>query len=273
MKALICEICGGNELVKDGDYFVCQYCGCKYTLEDAKKMLVEGSVKIEGTVQVEITPYNRLLERIDAFLQMKEYSDAANTAQKFIQEYPNKYIGYMKLFIAESKNYDEDIKYKNSDILYNRINSMWTAANEEEKKEIEPFFKKSIMYTNWISETHNFEERYEELQKKLKTCKTTLESKKELKDSENTTKMIYLLVTLISLMVCFALPPIGGLGLIAGLVGFFSHGTKKRIEEIEKEIEEIEKETEEIEKEIKVLEIDRVAMEEKYAEKPWLKEA
>ena len=37
--ALTCELCGGTDLVKQGDFFVCQACGAKYTLEDARKMM------------------------------------------------------------------------------------------------------------------------------------------------------------------------------------------------------------------------------------------
>ena len=55
MKALKCELCGGTEIVKDGDFFVCQNCGMKYTLESAKKMMVEGVVQIEGTVKTDKT--------------------------------------------------------------------------------------------------------------------------------------------------------------------------------------------------------------------------
>ena len=38
MKAMQCELCGGTNIIKDGDFFVCQSCGMKYTVESAKKM-------------------------------------------------------------------------------------------------------------------------------------------------------------------------------------------------------------------------------------------
>ena len=38
MKALTCEMCGSTDLIKDGGVFVCQSCGTKYTVEEAKKM-------------------------------------------------------------------------------------------------------------------------------------------------------------------------------------------------------------------------------------------
>ena len=45
-------MCGSTDLVKDGDYYVCQYCGAKYTAEAAKKLMVEGTVKIDTSDEV-----------------------------------------------------------------------------------------------------------------------------------------------------------------------------------------------------------------------------
>ena len=53
MKALTCEMCGSTNLVKDGGVFVCQSCGTKYSVEEAKKMMVEGTVEVKGTVKVD----------------------------------------------------------------------------------------------------------------------------------------------------------------------------------------------------------------------------
>lgn len=70
MKALKCELCGSTEIIKDGDFFVCQSCGMKYTLETAKKMMVEGVVQVEGTVKTDRT------EDVNRYLAL------ARTAQK-----------------------------------------------------------------------------------------------------------------------------------------------------------------------------------------------
>ena len=37
--AMICEICGSTDLVKQDGFFVCQSCGTKYTVEEARKLL------------------------------------------------------------------------------------------------------------------------------------------------------------------------------------------------------------------------------------------
>ena len=50
MKALVCELCGGNDLVKQDGYFVCQHCGTKYTVEEARKLM--GTVKIDDSEEI-----------------------------------------------------------------------------------------------------------------------------------------------------------------------------------------------------------------------------
>jgi len=41
MKQIICEMCGGKDLIKQDSVFVCQNCQAKYSVEEAKKMMVE----------------------------------------------------------------------------------------------------------------------------------------------------------------------------------------------------------------------------------------
>lgn len=53
MKTLICELCGGNNVVKQDGLFVCQYCGTKYSTDEAKKLIIEGTVDVTGTVKVD----------------------------------------------------------------------------------------------------------------------------------------------------------------------------------------------------------------------------
>ena len=51
MKQLICEMCGSVDLIKQDGVFVCQTCGCKYSVEEARKMMIEGTVSIDGVVK------------------------------------------------------------------------------------------------------------------------------------------------------------------------------------------------------------------------------
>ena len=54
MKQLTCEMCGGADLIKQDDVLVCQSCGMKYSIEEAKKMMIEGTVDVTGsTIKVD----------------------------------------------------------------------------------------------------------------------------------------------------------------------------------------------------------------------------
>jgi len=79
MKQLTCEMCGGTDLVKDGGVFVCQTCGCKYSVEEAKKMMIEGVVEVTGTVRIDDTELKKkrteeLLSNALAAYEGRQYS-------------------------------------------------------------------------------------------------------------------------------------------------------------------------------------------------------
>lgn len=64
MKQLTCEMCGSTDLLKQEGVFVCQTCGTKYSVEEAKKMMIEGTVNVSGTVKVDNT------DKIENYLEM-----------------------------------------------------------------------------------------------------------------------------------------------------------------------------------------------------------
>lgn len=85
MKQLTCEMCGSTDLTKQDGVFVCQSCGCKYSVEEAKKMMVEGTVDVAGTVKVDDT------ERIDNYYRIAENAYIAGNNQE-AEIYCNKII-------------------------------------------------------------------------------------------------------------------------------------------------------------------------------------
>lgn len=99
MKQLICEMCGGNELLKQDGVFICQSCGTKYTVEEAKKMMVEidGPVEVKGTVKVDnsqnITNMSKMAD--DAF-NGGNFQQAYNLYQSILQnDYENAHATFM----------------------------------------------------------------------------------------------------------------------------------------------------------------------------------
>lgn len=55
MKAIVCEMCGSQDMVKQDGVYVCQNCGTKYSPDDAKKLMVEisGSISVDNSKKVE----------------------------------------------------------------------------------------------------------------------------------------------------------------------------------------------------------------------------
>ena len=83
MKQLTCEMCGSTDLMKQDGVFVCQSCGCKYSVEEARKMMVEGTVEVAGTVKVDDTA------KIETYLDLsKNAYDSGNGQSAF--DYANK---------------------------------------------------------------------------------------------------------------------------------------------------------------------------------------
>lgn len=76
MKQLTCEMCGGTDLMKQDGAFVCQNCGMKYSVEEAKKMMIEGTVDVQGTVQVDNTAFvQRYLQNARRAKQKEDWSE------------------------------------------------------------------------------------------------------------------------------------------------------------------------------------------------------
>ena len=50
MQAMVCELCGSNDFLKQDGMYVCQHCHTKYSPEEAKKLL--GTVKIDESDKI-----------------------------------------------------------------------------------------------------------------------------------------------------------------------------------------------------------------------------
>ena len=92
MQAIVCELCGGNQLIKDNGYFVCQHCGTKYTLEEAKKIMLSGTVKIDNSGSLN----NFLVMSRNAYAS-KNYTEAMDYSNKVLEiESNNSEAWYIK---------------------------------------------------------------------------------------------------------------------------------------------------------------------------------
>lgn len=85
MKQLTCEMCGSTDLMKQDGVFVCQSCGTKYSVEEARKIMVEGTVEVAGTIKVDDSA------KIDNYYTMAENAYDASNKQE-AENYCNKII-------------------------------------------------------------------------------------------------------------------------------------------------------------------------------------
>ena len=76
MKALVCEMCGSNDIIKKEGLYVCQSCGTKYTTEEAQKLMIDVSVKIDKSDDLQ-----------DLYISAKEAEVSGNdtTARKLYE--------------------------------------------------------------------------------------------------------------------------------------------------------------------------------------------
>ena len=100
MKQLTCEMCGGTDLIKQDGVFVCQNCGMKYSVEEAPKLMIEGTVDVQGTVKVDNS----------AFVQ-KYLANARRAYEKEDWEEVEKYYNMVEQNHVEYGRYNR--KYRN----------------------------------------------------------------------------------------------------------------------------------------------------------------
>ena len=96
MKQLTCEMCGGTDLMKQDDFFVCQACGCKYSVEAAKKLMIEvdNSKKIAN-----------LYERARKSLEVNDLEHAAEYYKQILDEVPDDWEAYFYSYLGERTSY------------------------------------------------------------------------------------------------------------------------------------------------------------------------
>lgn len=96
MKQLTCEMCGSHDLLKHDGVFVCQTCGTKYSVEEAKKMMVVGTVEVKGTVKVDNSDsLINYLEMAELAYDSKNNTEAELYATKVIESDPKNYMAWL----------------------------------------------------------------------------------------------------------------------------------------------------------------------------------
>lgn len=135
MQAIKCEMCNSIDVVKDGDYFVCQSCGTKYTVEQAKKMMVEGTVKIDNTefVQKYLSNARRAYEKedweeVEKYYNMVEQNAPHNMEAVFFSSF-----GKAMLSLTDSEYFKREQKFKVLNKSISVINDYFEDTDEDKE--------------------------------------------------------------------------------------------------------------------------------------------
>lgn len=124
MQAIKCELCGSNQLIKKDGYYQCEFCGTKYTLEEAKKLIVSGTVEVvTGNAEKE-----RLLKNAETFLKVSNIRKAIETFSQVTENYPNAPEGYQGILTIMA-NYGIGVEYTARDITGNFANDFKKTFN------------------------------------------------------------------------------------------------------------------------------------------------
>ncbi len=120
MQKISCEVCGSGDLVKQDGVYVCQYCGMKYSPDEVKKMMIEGTVEVQGTVKVDNSAFiekslanarraklKEDWEEVEKYYNMVEQHDPQNIEAIFYSAY-----GKAKNALVSSDIYKRQAAFK-----------------------------------------------------------------------------------------------------------------------------------------------------------------
>jgi len=86
MNAIVCEMCGSRDLVKQDGLYVCQHCNAKYTVEEAKKLMVtiDNSSKVNNLLKIaKQAQFEKNYEKAGKYYDLVLQEDAENWEAAF----------------------------------------------------------------------------------------------------------------------------------------------------------------------------------------------
>lgn len=97
MKKIVCEMCESTEFAKEEGMFICQGCGMKYSVEEAKKLMVE----VEGDAPASGAASASSQEKVENLLTLAENAiksanntEAESYASKVLEIDPTNYLAW-----------------------------------------------------------------------------------------------------------------------------------------------------------------------------------
>ncbi len=141
MKALVCEMCASRNLVKQDGIYVCQHCGTQYTVEEAKKLMVDitgSTVKIDNSAFVEkyIQNARRAKQKEDWEETEKYYNLVEQNAPDNIEAIFYSAYGKAKSSLVESDLFKRQAAFNVLQNCVSIIDDNFNIKKEEENRKI-----------------------------------------------------------------------------------------------------------------------------------------
>lgn len=141
MKTLACEMCGSTDLMKQDGVFVCQSCGTKYSVEEARKMMISGTVNVAGTVKVDNSAYiekylsnaRRAYEKDDWEEVEKYYNMVERESPKCIEAVFFSAFGKAMLSLTDQEYYKRQQKFDVLNKSISVINDYYEETTEDKE--------------------------------------------------------------------------------------------------------------------------------------------
>lgn len=134
-------MCGSTDLMKQEGVFVCQTCGMKYSIEEAKKMMIEGTVDVQGTVKVDNSAFvEKYLSNARRAYEKEDWEEVEKYYNMVEQNAPNNmeavfFSAYGKAILAltDGDYYKRQQKFNVLNKSISVINDYYELTNEDKE--------------------------------------------------------------------------------------------------------------------------------------------
>lgn len=96
---MVCEMCGNASIIKQGEYYQCQFCGTKYEPEGAKKLLVE----VDNSSSM-----NKLYQRARRTREIGDYEHVEEQYREIMALNPDDWEAYFYTYLWSNFNCKAD---------------------------------------------------------------------------------------------------------------------------------------------------------------------
>ncbi|MCR4637084.1 MAG: TFIIB-type zinc finger domain-containing protein [Butyrivibrio sp.] len=143
MKAIVCEMCGSNDVVKVDGVYVCQACGTKYSVEEAKKLMVEvsGTVSLDNSDKLE-----NLYQLARRARDSNDISGAANYYEQIAMEDANSWEAAFYSTFFKCKNCKVGEIGTSANLMKNTLPIVFNMVRDSDFSDSEKIGKYDEMY-------------------------------------------------------------------------------------------------------------------------------